>query len=331
MPCLAWGLRAGSATEEATSMGGARGVGPAPARRQEMQRLIALLGKPASRSLSPKMQNAAFLALGLDLHYMAFEVEEEWLADAVRGLRALGFAGANVTIPHKTRIMDYLDEVKPGARAIGAVNTIAVVEGRHLVGYNTDAPGLLGALAEDAGFRPRGRKALVLGAGGASRGAAYGLLEAGLEKLVICNRTASRAEEIVDDLLYAFPGREIVAARFPAEKGEAIPASGIMNLVQEFEPDLVVGTIPATAYSWSEALKPGHVPPHPELTVCDLAYSNPPSLTPLIVLGKAMHARTVTGLSVLLHQGARSFEIWTGLPAPVEEMRGALWDTSRGK
>ncbi|MGQ9517734.1 MAG: shikimate dehydrogenase family protein, partial [Anaerolineae bacterium] len=145
-------------------------------------RLTGIIGWPVEHSLSPVMHNAAFEALGLNWCYAAFPVPPELLGDAVQGLRALGIAGANVTIPHKEAVIPFLDVLSPAARAVGAVNTISV-DGEYLLGDNTDVHGFLAAL-DRADVPLHGRRALVLGAGGSARAAVYGLLLRGAEVII---------------------------------------------------------------------------------------------------------------------------------------------------
>ena len=157
-------------------------------------KLVGLIGYPVEHSLSPVMHNSAFAALNLNWCYVPLPVPPERLGEAVAGLRALGFAGANVTVPHKEAVMACLDRIAPGARAIGAVNTIAIREG-ELIGYNTDWQGFLTALNE-GGFDPEGKRVVVLGAGGAARAVVYALAQAGAQ-VTILNRTPLRAQALV--------------------------------------------------------------------------------------------------------------------------------------
>jgi shikimate dehydrogenase len=159
-------------------------------------KLVGLIGYPVEHSLSPAMHNSAFAELSLNWCYLPLLVLPERLGEAVAGLRALSFVGANVTVPHKEAVMSYLDEVTPEAQAIGAVNTI-VIHGDELIGYNTDWQGFLTALNE-GGFDPQGKRAVVLGAGGAARAVVYALAHAGAQVTVL-NRTPARAQVLVQD------------------------------------------------------------------------------------------------------------------------------------
>ena len=269
-------------------------------------KLVGLIGWPVEHSLSPAMHNAAFAELGLNWCYVPLPVARGRLEEAVRGLVALGFAGANVTAPHKEAVMAHLDEVAPGARAIGAVNTIVVREERT-VGHNTDWRGFLAALRE-GGFSPEGKRAVVLGAGGAARAVVYALAHAGSE-VAILNRTPQRAEALV----------EAFSSLFPSASLAAFPLTAKALREQVAEADLLVNATPLGTWPevdrspWPEGLAlPGH------LTVFDLVYN--PSQTRLLQQAAAAGARAIGGLGMLVHQGAAAFRLWTGLEPPVEAM-----------
>ena len=162
-------------------------------------RVYGIIGWPVEHSRSPLMQNAAFRSLGLDCVYVPFAVPPERLAQAVQGMRALGVAGWNVTIPHKTAIMPLLDDLSPEAVRAGAVNTVLNQAGR-LIGYNTDGAGLVIALERELDCRVAGLKMVVLGAGGAARGAVAALAAAGVARITVVNRTLSTAQSLVEQL-----------------------------------------------------------------------------------------------------------------------------------
>lgn len=253
------------------------------------------------------MHNAAFASLGLDWCYLALPVEPGRLGEALRGLLALGFAGANVTVPHKREVMAHLDLVGEAARAIGAVNTVIVREGQ-LWGENTDWLGFLAALRE-AGFEPAGRRGLVLGAGGAARAVVYALASVGAE-VTVCNRSAERAEEMVRGLAGSVPGAALRVGAMES-LGEA---AQVADLLVNATP---LGMWPETGVSpWPAALP---LPSH--LAVCDLVYN--PLQTALLAQAQAVGAGAVDGLGMLVQQGAAAFEMWTGRRPPVEVMRRA--------
>lgn len=273
---------------------------------------VGLLGWPVAHSRSPAMQNAAFRACGLNWEYLLLPVRPEHVQDAVRGLRAFGFGGANVTVPHKQAVMAALDEVTTEARAIGAVNTIVHRDGR-LVGYNTDALGFLRALRE-AGFDPRGCRAVVLGAGGAARAVVYALLAARAQ-VTIANRTVSRARDLGDQLGALFGSRVIVLPLSAETLAPALAAADLLvnttsvGMSHRDDPPMTADPLPAEL-----SLRPG-------LVVNDLVYS--PLETPLLRRARNAGADVVNGLGMLVHQGAAAFELWTGEKAPVEIMRAA--------
>jgi len=274
--------------------------------------LVGLLGWPVEHSLSPAMHNAAFEVLGLNWCYVPLPVPPERVGAAVKGLAALGFCGANVTVPHKQAVMPYLDEIDETAQAIGAVNTILVREGR-LIGYNTDGDGFLAALRE-AGFTPAQRRALVLGAGGAARAVAYALAQADCA-VAIHNRTEQRAVQLAHHIQRA-------GTRAPVTwlSTDALPTE-----VDRARFDLLVnatsvGLWPRTdATPWPETFP---LPSH--WTVYDLVYN--PRETRLLAQARAAGATAVCGLGMLIHQGALALELWTGHPPPVETMRVAAED-----
>ncbi|MFL5885366.1 MAG: shikimate dehydrogenase [Thermoleophilaceae bacterium] len=258
-----------------------------------MTALAAVLGFPVGHSRSPAMHNAAFEALGLDWRYLKLPVPPERFEETVRALPASGYRGVNVTIPHKRAALELADEASPAAQAIGAANTLTF-EGGRITADNTDAPGLLDALSEVP------RTAMVLGAGGAGRAAAWALREAGAEVLV-WNRTPERAERLASEL-----GVEAVP--------EPIEAELLVNATS-------VGLDPATTEE--QALEELHLSAirNPKSAILDLVYGDtPPALTRWAT---ANASRVIDGLEILVRQGARSFSLWTGVEAPIEDMRSA--------
>jgi shikimate dehydrogenase len=259
-----------------------------------------VIGWPVEGSLSPAIHNAAFAALGLDWVYLPLPVPPGEVADALGGLPALGFVGANVTMPHKTEVAALIDNLSEDAARLQAVNTIAV-EASGLAGHNTDAPGFDRFLRFDAGFDPRDRTALLFGAGGAARACALALARAGLATVVV----AARSEGQVDALRAALDGFET------AVREVAFDGAGEVGM------DLVVNATPVGAA--------GEELPLPPLgagsTVVDLLYR--PALTPLLARAKAAGAAAFGGLGLLVRQAALSFELWTDLAAPLPVMSAA--------
>ncbi len=271
-------------------------------------KLVGLIGYPVEHSFSPIMHNSAFAVLNLNWCYVPLPVHPERLGGAVAGLRALGLVGANVTVPHKEAVMSYLDHVTPAAQAIGAVNAIVVREGRS-IGYNTDWQGFLTALGE-GDFDPQGKRAVVMGAGGASRAVVYALAQAGVQVTVL-NRTLARAQALVKDFSPLFPALPLTLQTLEEQTVEA-------HLLVNATP---VGTWPEVNQSiWPQGLAfPGH------LTVFDLVYN--PRQTKLLQQARAVGAKAIGGLGMLVHQGAAAFELWTGEKAPVKAMYEAASKT----
>jgi shikimate dehydrogenase len=280
-------------------------------------RVVGIIGDPVAHSLSPRMHAAAFAAAELPWQYVAFRVHPQDLEAAVRGLRALGVVGVNVTIPHKEPVIAFLDRVEGVARRIGAVNTVRR-EGDALVGHNTDAPGLLDTFQEH-GVSLAGTRGLIFGAGGAGRSAAFALAEAGARQIVILNRTPARAQEVAARVAEAHPAQAIASG--PLDPDMVARAAKEAEVI-----------IQATSVTLSAAMgggggrAPWLAALHPLLrrgmTVLDMVYT--PRRTELLAAAEEAGANAVDGLSLLLHQGARSFELWTGLPAPLAAMRRAL-------
>ncbi|MGI2336317.1 MAG: shikimate dehydrogenase [Dehalogenimonas sp.] len=260
--------------------------------------LVALIGDPVAHSVSPVMHNAAFRERKLNYTYQAFRVTKEDLAAAVSGLRGLNVRGANITLPHKKAVIPFLDTVDSPALRIGAVNTIVNENGR-LTGYNTDAAGFLGALRA-SGFEPQGKKAVVLGAGGAARAVVFALKDAGV-KVNVINRTFSTATALAADT-----GTEAFEM---TDEGYR----------QALEGALLVVNATSVGLSPDEASSPlPSIWLRPSMTVFDTIYR--PRHTRLIREAKAAGCAVIGGLEMLLAQGALSFELWTGEPAPREVM-----------
>jgi shikimate dehydrogenase len=258
-------------------------------------RLVGLLGHPVSHSLSPHMQNAAFAARALDWAYVALPVEPARLEEAVAGLVALGFAGANVTIPHKVAVVAFCDELDPVAERAGSVNTLVIRDGRVL-GSSTDGPAVTEAV--DAS----GARALVLGAGGGAQAVATALLDAGVASLTVAGRDEERAGALVSRLRSISPQSRVEAAEsWPPDRGDAT---------------LLLSVVPVR----DDVL----VDPDGLEAVVDLAYRADGRPTALVERAQAAGCATVDGLEVLVRQGAASFERWTGMSAPLEVMRSAL-------
>ena len=264
--------------------------------------------------MSPAMHNAAFEALGLNWRYVPLPVAPDQVEAAVRGLPALGFRGANVTVPHKQEVIPALDLITPDARALGAVNTIVVEWGEDgeakLMGHNTDAAGFIGRL-RDSDFVPAGKRAVVVGAGGAARAVVFGLMEAGADEIVVLNRTLERAEALVSEL--GRPSRS-------ALRSSTLTPETLIEKARAT--DLLVQATPVGMWPRVDAsIWPDDAPIPARLTVFDLVYN--PLGTKLLRQARESGARPIDGLGMLVQQGALSFELWTAERPPVDLMRKA--------
>jgi shikimate dehydrogenase len=273
-------------------------------------RVCGVIGDPIEHTLSPIMHNAAFKALKLDFAFLAFKVKVADVEKAVSGMRALGIHGLNVTMPHKSAVINYLDEVDQAAKAIGSVNTILNKDGR-LFGFNTDGVGALQALREN-GVEPRGKKVLLLGAGGAARAIAYTLAREA-DELVILNRTAKQAAELANLLKQTFDRKVVADALSPNAIKDTLQDSDVLINATSVGMKPNANQTPV-AFEWLR----------PDLAVMDIVYN--PVETKLAKDAKAAGAKVVSGFEMLIYQGAASFEIWTGHSAPVEVMRHAAFN-----
>jgi len=279
--------------------------------------MCGLIGDPVEHSLSPVIQNAAFEALGLNYVYVAFTVRQNDLGNVILGVRGLGFRGLNVTMPHKIDVIQYLDKLDDTAKKIGSVNTIVNEEG-NLIGYTTDGIGALNALRYK-GVDLSGRKIVVLGAGGASRSVSFTLADEA-EELVILNRTFQRAKKLVDDISNLLgDSAKIRAGRL---------SNGTLKKELE-DADIVVNATSVGMNPQNTETPVDRGLLHHGIVVFDLVYE--PLETRLLREARRMGAETVDGLAMLVHQGAASFEIWTGEKAPIEVMMKAAADKLKEK
>jgi len=271
-------------------------------------KLCAVIGDPIEHSLSPTMHNAAFRVLKMNYVYVAVQVGKDRLKDAVEIIRNLNIAGVNVTLPHKVAVIKYLDRIDPLAKAIGAVNTIHNKNGK-LTGYNTDGIGAVAALKEKIP-QLRGKKTLILGAGGAARAIAFQLAKEGC-KLVILNRTESKAVELASSLKKKFKTPIVGAKLEKAKLRKELSNSDILINTT------LVGMSPNTnATLVTRSLM------KPKLTVFDIVYN--PIKTRLLKEAEVAGAKTIDGVNMLVYQGAESFKIWTGRNPPIKIMRNAV-------
>jgi shikimate dehydrogenase len=271
--------------------------------------LYGIFGYPIDHSLSPMMHNTAFAHHGLDAVYLPFAVHPAHLETAVKSIAALQMGGVNVTIPHKQAVMAWMDALSPEACLIGAVNTIHLRDGR-LHGHNTDGIGFLRAL-EEGGSDVAGRTVMLLGAGGAARAIAVQLCLSDIRRLYLANRTLARAEDLAAFLKQIIPHADISVVTM----GESSLAAHLPDT------DIVVNATSIGMHPHDPMLLPSHEL-GPRHLVCDIVYR--PLHTPLLRAAQRQGARTVDGLGMLLHQGAKAFEIWTDHAFPLALIRARL-------
>ena len=271
--------------------------------------LTGVFGDPVDENPTVVMIEAGFKALGLPWRYLNLKVPPASLPDAVKGLRAMGFRGINLTLPHKCDVIPRLDEVAADARIMGAVNTVYVQDDK-LIGTNTDGKGFLRALRDDAKVDPAGKRFTILGAGGAARAISVELALNGAAEIVVVNRGEPRGRELVALLQKETPARAsytpwIDRLPVPATTDVLVNATSIGLFPDvEAEPSLDYATI------------------RPGMVVCDVI-PNPPQ-TRFLARARERGATTLDGLGMLVYQGAIAFTLWTGREAPVEAMKAAL-------
>ncbi len=271
-----------------------------------MKRVFGVFGDPIGHSLSPSMHNAAFSALGMDCVYHAFRVSPEKLEKAISGAEAMGFGGLNLTVPLKEEALK-LNFIKPDplAKRIGAVNTVVFGKTGEIRGYNTDGLGARQALL-NAAVEIEGSRVVVAGAGGAARAVAFQLAADGAE-ITIINRTEERAIELA---------RDISAAALPG-KISGTGLSGLKDLLRDV--DILINTTTLGMHPNTDTTIATAEELHSDLTVFDIVYN--PLETRLLKEAKAAGAKTVSGVLMLVYQGAEAFKLWTGVEPPVELMK----------
>ena len=271
-----------------------------PAGLSGRTRLAIVIGDPVRHSLSPVIHNAAFAACGLDWVFLACEVPEGRVPEALAGARALGIEGLSVTMPHKAAVAAAVDELSGAARLLGAVNCVTR-QGDRLVGHSTDGGGFTDALVDEAGWSPAGAGCIVVGAGGAARAVVLALAEAGAAEVAVANRTQRHA---------------VAAAALAGDRGRvAEPAeTGGFDLVVNATPLGMRGHGGAPLPLDPAVLRPGQI-------LVDLIYE--PAETALLAAARRRGLKAYNGVRMLVHQAARAFELWTGTEAPIEAMVAA--------
>lgn len=271
--------------------------------------LLAVIGSPIAHSGSPKIYNYGFERLGLDYVYVAFDIKEHEVKDAIAAMRTFGMRGCNVTMPNKTEVVKYMDELSPAARIIGAVNTIVNDNGR-LKGYITDGEGVVNSL-RDNGVSVQGKKLVVAGAGGAATAIQVQCALDGAGEIVIFNRTVSRAEETAQMILREVPSCTV----------KAYDIADTERMTEEIRSSEIL--INATSVGMKpmeqESIVRDLTAFHPGLTVLDAVYE--PVETRLLREAKDAHCHCIGGKSMLLWQAAAAFKLYTGLDLPVEELK----------
>jgi len=271
-------------------------------------KIVGVFGWPVAHTASPAMHNAAFKTLKMNWVYLAFPVDPAKLRSALHGARDMGLVGVNLTVPHKILALDIVDEVDAEARRLGAVNTVVMKDGR-LLGYNTDGYGITKALQDEFNLTLAGKHVLVLGAGGAGRAIAVQCALDGAAVVSIANRTREKIQPIAAE----------IAATNTECRSLALDAETIRS---------VMGTVDVVINATSVGLTPGDSLGLPADVfsarhfVYDTIYR--PAQTELLRVAAAAGAKVANGASMLLHQGAKAFEIWTGQKAPLAVMRRAL-------
>ncbi|MGG3841877.1 shikimate dehydrogenase [Anoxybacillus kestanbolensis] len=272
-------------------------------------KLFGLIGCPVHHSLSPLMHNDAFQTLHIDAHYHAFHVEPHMLKEAVQGLKALQCAGFNVTIPHKTAVMEYMDELDETAKQMGAVNTVVNERGKW-VGYNTDGEGFVRALCEQMNVQLCGARILLVGAGGAARGIYFALLQHHVSAVDVCNRTTGKAEAFI---------KKEKSDVYSLEEGEERLA----------EYDIVINTTSVGMYPHVEAMPISLRNLKKDTIVSDIIYN--PLMTKWLQEAKEKGARVQNGVGMFVYQGALAFEKWTGIFPNTKRMEQLVIQKLGGK
>lgn len=278
-------------------------------------KLYGIFGFPLAHTLSPRMQEAAFRARGVKAFYLSLGLKPEEFHRLMRRMNLLLLDGFNVTVPYKRAVIPYLDALTPEARKVGAVNTV-YRHGNRWIGANTDLQGFLDSLYREGRFSPRGKKVLILGAGGGARAAVYGLAKEGAREIRIANRHPSRARRIVRDFQPFF--------RCTLLRGLSLERKDLVQAIEGV--DLVVnatsmGLDPADGTPLPPSLVLRRRGRQKRLLFFDLVYHQ---MTRFLKVARKKGHRTVNGLDMLVYQGAEAFRLWTGQKAPIEVMRGVL-------
>jgi len=283
--------------------------GASPGQISGHTRVFGLIGHPVRHSLSPEMHTTLFGQLGLDAVYLAFDVHPDHADRVTTAIRTLDLVGVNLTVPFKERVVPYLDHRTQAVEEAGAANVVTNVDG-WLTGYNTDGEGLVRSLAEQEDWRPEGKRCLVLGAGGAGRAVSASLAAGGAARVCVLNRTVSRAEAAVEHLSRFSPAVEYASGDLGAER----------IVAEAPESDLVVNCLGGGAVQALDDLDVARLPARAIWVDVNYWMADPPKAADCIARG----IRFVDGMGMLIHQGALSFELFTGHPIEPGELRAIL-------
>lgn len=277
-----------------------------------LKKLYGVIGDPIAHSLSPAMHNEELEKLGIDAYYHPFHVKGKDLPKAIEGMKVLGVEGFNITIPHKTDVMPLLDEVDPLAKRIGAVNTVVSNNGKY-IGYNTDGQGFIDAVKEEWEVFPASGRTLIIGAGGAARAIYYTLISSGLTQVDICNRTLSRAEELIGSHQTNADSQALTLKEAESELGRY---------------SLLIQTT-SIGMGDSEGMSPIMLQNMQQnCFVADIIYT--PWKTAFLEQAAAGGAKIQNGIGMLVHQGALAFEKWTGISPDTDRMKKTVMERLGG-
>lgn len=282
--------------------------------------LFGIFGHPLSHTLSPVMQEAGFEKIGLKAFYSAFDLEEKAFRKTCKNLPHLILDGFNVTVPYKQTVIPYLDRLTPEARAVGAVNTV-FKETNRWTGTNTDIYGFATSLTREGKFKPRGKTAVVFGAGGAARAVLYGLAQQGIRSVCIINRNTAKAEKLTREFKKIFSKTNFRVLKPHESAADVLSLSDLavnatsLGLSAEDPPVVNASAIPSAGRKAK--------------LFFDLIYHA--AETPFLKAAKKKGHRILGGKGMLLFQGVKAFELWTGRKAPVNEMRRALDAAIQGR
>ncbi|MDR2545522.1 MAG: shikimate dehydrogenase [Methanobrevibacter sp.] len=302
-------------------------------------KIFGLIGDPVGHSLSTFMHNAVFKELNLNCIYVPFNVRKENLIDAMNGAKSLNIKGLNVTIPHKINVMKFIDEINPIAKMIGAVNTIKFENGKT-IGYNTDGIGAIKPLEKFSSLK--NKKIIIFGAGGAARAVGFQIAISGIDELLITNKNTNNAKFLINDLENKLNDLNTNSNILEnSERLERSDNSIDFNMVSDFNKDIIlnygnyntikeeikdcdilINATPVGLYpNVNESPIDGNIL-HSDLIVYDLIYN--PIETKLLKDAKTINAKTISGVKMLIYQGAESLKIWTGIDAPINIMEKAV-------